>query len=85
MAINKPWTRSGRVSALAGRESRGQKTRERLLHETKSQVKDFKLGLICNRMLGGIMITWYLKQHSPWVMERVGDKKKKDRGSLRRL
>lgn len=43
MAINKPWARFGRVSALAGRESRGQKTRERFLHETESQVKDLFL------------------------------------------
>lgn len=85
MAINKPSARFGRVSALAGRESRGQKTRERLLHETESQVKDFIFGLICNRILGGFMITWCLRQHSPWVMERVNDKKRKDRGPLRRL
>lgn len=61
MAIKKPWTRFGRVSALAGIESRGQKTRERVLHETESQVKDFKFGFIDNRMLGGIMITWCLR------------------------
>ena len=34
IAIKKSQTRSGRVSALAGVESRRQKTRERLIHKT---------------------------------------------------
>lgn len=55
------------------------------MHKTEYQANDFRVEPTDNRMLDGIMITPCLRQNFPWVIYRMSDEGKKDRGPLGKL
>lgn len=62
------------------REAEGRRQGERQLDKSKYQAKGFRVGPTGDRTLDETMITWFLRRTSPWMLCRMNDKGRKDRG-----